>query len=177
MKNKDDKRQRRPDELGSLEYLNEHLKEKVFNGGYEKEFQIVKANIPGFREFLSFKDLIETTKKESCYNIKEEITRQLVELFQRHWDLRPSTGVVLVMILWGRLVRIAPGGWFDSGVYWLMEEALCINPDNPEIVDSLIAVVRQKIHGHRFYKENDHYNERIREAKDDETESTDNMEL
>jgi hypothetical protein len=167
---------KRPDELGSFEYLNEHLNEKVLKGGYKKEFRIVKAHIPYFKEFRSFRDLLEATKKDSCYTLKEEATRQLVELFQNRWDLRPSTGVVLVMVLWGRLVKIAPGGWFDSGVYWLLEEALCINPDDPGIVDSLIAVVRKKVHGKRFYDAQNgrrRVKERVVELEEDELEATD----
>jgi len=176
---------RHPDELSSFEYLNEHLKEEVLQGGYESEFQIVKANILAcrslgdgrsvFNEFKSFKHLLETTTQESLCNIKETVVREVVELYQRREDLRPSSGVVLIMVLWGRLAKIAPGEWFDDGVYWLLEEAQLINADDPGIVDSLIAVVRKKMHGKRFY-ETRKLKERVVELEEDEEEIIDDTE-
>jgi hypothetical protein len=187
MKNMNDEQVRRPDELNAFEYLYEHLKEKVLKGGYRKEFLIVKENIlayakasagrPEFAQFKSFRHLLETTKKESLRNIKEMAVREVVELYQRKEDLRPASGVVLVMLLWGRLVKIAPGDWFDNAVYWLLEEAQCINPDNPGIVDDLIAVVKKKMHGKRFYSnrpdEKKYFKNWLERLEDDEEEATD----
>jgi hypothetical protein len=158
MKNMNDEQVKRPDELNAREYLYQHLNDKVLKGppdgragGYRKEFRIVKKNIPAFSEFRSFRHLLETTTQESLCNIKEMAVREVVELYQREEDLRPASGIVLVMLLWERLAKIAPGDRFDSAVYWLFEEAQYINYDNPGIAESLIAVVRKKMHGREFY--------------------------
>jgi hypothetical protein len=84
------------------------------------------------------------------------------------------------MVLWGRLVKIAPGEWFDDGAYWLLEEAQLINADDPGIVDSLITVVRKKMHGKKFYSGNTSkekfLRERVVELEEDEEEIIDDTE-
>jgi hypothetical protein len=176
MKSKDDKEVKRPDELNAREYLYQHLNDKVLKGGYRKEFRIVKENIPEFAQFKSFRHLLENTTQESLCNIKEMAVREVVELYQREEDLRPASGVVLIMVLWGRLYRVAHGEWFDDGVYWLLEEAQCINTDEPDLIESLMAIVRKKMHGKHFY-EIEHGRRRLKEKvvnlEEDEEDITD----
>lgn len=148
--------ERKPaEEQTTLEYLNEHLKERVLEGKHEKDFLITRAHISILKDFHSFKELLETTKEESMCDVKETIVRELVKLYQDKWYLRQSTGIVLLMVLWGRLARLAPGEWFDDGVYWLFEEAALVNAEELGIIESLMEVVRKKAHSSKFYAEED----------------------
>jgi len=130
-----------------FEFLSEHLKKRVAQGGYEKEFQMVRQHIPLLSEFDSFVRFLKDIGSEKAYDFREKVVREVVTLYQDRWDLRPSTGVVLIMIVWGRLTRLAPGEWFDDGVYALLEEAELINRDEPELVEGLMEAVRRKLRG------------------------------
>lgn len=131
-------------EQSCFEYLSEHLKERILDGKHEKDFLIARAHTPALKDFRSFKELLETLQKESMSDVKDETVRQLVQAYQEKWHLRPSIGVVVIAVLWERLRRVAYGEWFDDGVYWLFEEALLANTDEPGIIESLMETIKRE---------------------------------
>jgi len=143
------------EEQDPFEYLDEHLRGKVLAGGYKQEFRVVRSHLPILKEFRSFRKMLDIIGKETMRDLKEDVVREVVRLHQDRWDLHPSTGVVLIMVLWSRLHKVAPGGWFDDGVYWLLEEAELANPDEPGMIDSLMEVVRKRIRGKKFFDTRD----------------------
>jgi hypothetical protein len=147
MKSKDDKEVRRPDELNSFEYLKTHLYDGAINGKYEREFREVRKFVFEMKRFSSFVKFLKETGKRKNIKTKEEVVTSLIRIYQCRKELRPSIGVVMVMVLWRRLVRLAPGEWFDDAYYQLFVEAETFDTNEPEVIDRLMETIRKKMHG------------------------------
>jgi hypothetical protein len=136
---------KRADEMNTVEYLKRHLRDRVMKGKYEYDFNIVKDFVLEMQKFSTFKEFIETVRMKENIKMKETVIADLIRIYQKRMDLRQSIGVVLLMVLWGRLIRLAPGEWFDDAYYWLFVEAETFNPDEPDVIEHLMETIRGRI--------------------------------
>jgi len=171
---------KRPDEMTSFEYLKEHLYDAVINGLYEREFREVKKLVFEMKTFSSFTQFLKKIGKRKNIKIKEEAVISLIRIYQCRKELRPSIGVVLVMVLWKRLVRIAPGEWFDDAYYQLFIQAETFDTDEPNIIERdiigrLMECIRKEIRAQKCaggaIEETDDYAEITEENEQEESEA------
>lgn len=176
---------KKPDELTSYEYLKRHLWERAINGrpartdgrsgGYEREFREVKKRVFEVKKFSSFKEFIKAISQRENAKMKESVVADLLMIYQKCEDLRQSVGIVLVMVLWQELSKLAPGAWFDEAYYWLFVEAEQIDLVEPDVIERLMEIIRKRMRRQKHADSQDpqvdeeEYLESIGDVEDDDT--------
>lgn len=115
---------RKPDEVSAWEYLNEHLWQRAWQGGFSEDFASLKAVLPSLRGFEHLTDLLKSLAEAGNRNGKEEVVHDLIKLYQKRFDLHPATITVLLLIFWDDLTEQYGRGDRFARSYWDLIKAL-----------------------------------------------------
>ncbi|MBI4833752.1 MAG: hypothetical protein HY811_02875 [Planctomycetes bacterium] len=99
-----------PDEVTDFEFINEHLYQVALRGGYQEEFNNVKARVSSLAPFKDARTFMRFIRRKK--HLKSDIVNELKELWKKDYDLRPATGAVLMLAMWTSAFAAGENFWF-----------------------------------------------------------------
>jgi len=115
---------KRPDDYNSWEYLKEHLYDLAWQGGFSEEFSSLKAVLPQLMSYEHLVDLLKALSRAGGRRLSGEVIRDLVRVYQTRFDLRPASGLVLMLVLWDDLTESYGKGDGFANSYWDLFQTL-----------------------------------------------------
>ena len=97
------------DEMTTWEFLNEQCYQHALNGGYQREFNLVKERLDCLKPYQTPKDFMKALWNDKA--LRENMVAQLKQLWLEDYDFRQASGLVLMLAMW----RNAIGGGEN---YW-----------------------------------------------------------
>jgi len=140
------------DEINSFEFLSEHLYEQAKRGGYNKEFNELKAPLPYLNCFADLKEMLSLV--ESGDNkFRNKLMSDMIMLYQTRNDLHPATIAISLIVLWIDLSNIyeelpEKQGYDErfANIYWhFLVIAGKIEPIEENITEKVIQYLKGKI--------------------------------
>ena len=104
-------RRSHPEVMTTFEYLDEQLYQMALKGGYQKEFNLTKAFLPVLEPFATPIDFMHAVRQET--QLRDNMVEALEKLWQEDYDLRPASGVVLMLAQWVRAPNAKADFWFE----------------------------------------------------------------
>ena len=98
------KKSKHTEEMTEREFINEHGYKVAEKGGYKMEFDSVKAVLPGMAVFDDLRNLIRRVESDPA--LLNTIVKDLINLWQSNYELRPAAGLVLLVVLWKRIYPV-----------------------------------------------------------------------
>ena len=104
-------RRRHPEEMTTFEYLDEELFQSALKGSFQREFNLVKVRLPELERFATPKEFMHAVRSDS--QLRTKLIEALEKLWQADYDLRPASGIVLMLAQWVRAPAAGADYWFD----------------------------------------------------------------
>jgi len=100
-----------PETVNTFGFLDEHLYQVALRGGYQDELEQVKDYLPDLQRFNSAGDLLKAMRRDT--KLREKTVSELETLWQTNYDLRPATGIILMLALWTNAPAAREDYWYD----------------------------------------------------------------
>jgi hypothetical protein len=100
-----------PETVNTFAFLDEHLYQVALRGGYQDELEQVKDYLPDLQRFNSAGDLLKAMRRDT--KLREKTVSELETLWQTNYDLRPATGIILMLALWTNAPAAREDYWYD----------------------------------------------------------------
>ena len=100
-----------PETVTTFRFLNEHLYQVALRGGYQDELEKVKTALPTLQRFNSAGELLKAMRRDTEFRAKT--FSELETLWQENYDLRPATGIILMLALWVNAPAASADYWYD----------------------------------------------------------------
>jgi len=97
--------------MTTFAFLNEHPYQVALRGGYQEELEQVKDVLPTLQHFKSAGELLKTLGQDT--ELRTRAVSELEALWQNNYDLRPSTGIILMLILKVKAKFANADYWYD----------------------------------------------------------------
>jgi len=104
-------KRKNPETVTTFAFLNEHLYQVALRGGYQNELEQVKAYLPTLQRFNSSGELLKAMRRDA--KLREKTVGELETLWQENYDLRPASGIILMLVRWVNAPAARADYWYD----------------------------------------------------------------
>jgi len=108
---KTQRKRKNPETVTTFGFLNEHLYQVALRGGYQDELEKVKDVLPILQRFNNAGELLKTLGQDK--ELRTKAVKELETLWQENYDLRPATGIILMLALWVNAPAANADYWYE----------------------------------------------------------------